>query len=758
MSVIAFDSETDPFSPGYQCPRLVCLQWCELAPHAATATGWAPLAPHVETEADGLALLWDWLELAAKGELLLVGAETAYDVLCSVTSAHVLGGPELGHAILSRWVAAYDRDMVSDVLVREKLRDLARGCYRYEKSETGALIGFNEYGLAALARKHAGLELDKETYWRTHYNELRGVPIASWPRDAYDYAALDAYATAAVWLAQWKPSAHVALNFPGKTMADVYADEFRQSRSALWLKAMAAYGLKTDPRAIAQVEKYVLEDYQEAVDTLVAAGLARREYHVKRERVLEYVARRPHLAALCTKTHKNAPPSFTLGAEQRAALAAADPTLGCLVDPRCQASIDAGLTEVTEHRNTKAAKERMVAVCRALGRDTPLSPKGLQHFKAWERAMRHGEASAGWFDRSEWIALDRDACESTEDPLLEAYAEMTHLSKMLSTDLPMLKQGVDVPIHARYEVILETGRTATSKPNVQNQARGKKDRIGARECFVPRPGHVLIDCDYGQLELYCLAQACRWLLGYSSLGDALNAGVDAHTKVAAAIAGITYDQAKALYDAKDPDTVNMRNCAKPVNFGKPGGIGAEKMTAYAAKGYGVKRPQEFWKGVIDTFMATWVEMPAYFQYVNGLKGLNGFYNVEQPYSKRLRAGATYCSACNSLFQGLGSDVAKLAGWKIFKACYVDRSSPLFGARPCLFVHDQFFVEILEPVAAAGAAEVQRLMNEAGQEVLPDVPVKCEPILARRYSKMAKEVRDANGNLTAWEDLRLQGAA
>jgi len=45
---------------------------------------------------------------------------------------------------------------------------------------------------------------------------------------------------------------------------------------------------------------------------------------------------------------------------------------------------------------------------------------------------------------------------------------------------------------------------------------------------------------------------------------------------------------------------------------------------------------------------------------------------------------------------------------------------------------------------------------AGSIVLPDVPVKCEPILARRYSKMAHAVKDENGNLTAWEDVRILG--
>lgn len=74
-----------------------------------------------------------------------------------------------------------------------------------------------------------------------------------------------------------------------------------------------------------------------------------------------------------------------------------------------------------------------------------------------------------------------------------------------------------------------------------------------------------------------------------------------------------------------------------------------------------------------------------------------------------------------------------------------------------FVHDQFLVEVREDGREAqAAAEVGRLMNLAGAIVLPDVPVKCEPILARRWSKMSKKTITETGELTAWEDLRLFG--
>ncbi len=49
------------------------------------------------------------------------------------------------------------------------------------------------------------------------------------------------------------------------------------------------------------------------------------------------------------------------------------------------------------------------------------------------------------------------------------------------------------------------------------------------------------------------------------------------------------------------------------------------------------------------------------------------------------------------------------------------------------------------------------MNAAGALILPDVPVKCETILARRWSKLAKGIKNEAGELVgAWEDMRLAG--
>jgi hypothetical protein len=231
---------------------------------------------------------------------------------------------------------------------------------------------------------------------------------------------------------------------------------------------------------------------------------------------------------------------------------------------------------------------------------------------------------------------------------------------------------------------------------------------------------------------------------------------------------IPYAEAVAiLKDKKHPLHQELKNCrdaAKGSNFGRPGGLGAATMVSYAAKSYGVVKTKGQWRIILKLWDRQWPEMPDYFGFVNGLEREDsgchdGDFRVPQAWSGRLRAGATYCAACNSFYQGLGADVAKRAGWYIFKACYVPGFDPeLFGCAPQNFVHDQFFVAAPEERAQAAALRVEHWMKLAAAELLPDygpaMAAKTEAILTRRWSKQAEAVRDESGELVAWEDARL----
>ena len=96
-------------------------------------------------------------------------------------------------------------------------------------------------------------------------------------------------------------------------------------------------------------------------------------------------------------------------------------------------------------RNTKVVQAYIQEVCNREGLPVRLTPAGKP-------------------------SLDADACEATEDPKLIDYARLTQYGSVVAKDLPMLRDGVKFPIHTRYGLV-ETGRTSSSKPNVQNIRR-----------------------------------------------------------------------------------------------------------------------------------------------------------------------------------------------------------------------------------------------------------------------------------------------
>lgn len=383
--------------------------------------------------------------------------------------------------------------------------------------------------------------------------------------------------------------------------------------------------------------------------------------------------------------------------------------------------------EMTEpSRDTKAAEARIVAVY--AGRELPLTDGGKP-------------------------SLDEEACKESGDPVLQAYGRFSKLVKRLSTDVPMLEAGTRAPIQSRYDELKENGRTGTSDPNSQNYPReqGKnRPKVGpsVRECVAPRAGYLFAASDYAQIELRTLAQVCIKLVGYSKLAEALNAGRDPHLEVGARLLGISYEEGEARKKAEDKAIEDARQNAKPINFGFPGGMGAQNWLKLAKRDYDLVFTIDEACAFKEVWMTTYPEMRDYLALI-GRMTEGGQAQIEQLFSGRIRGGLGYCDTANTFFSGLAADLAKAAGWPITKACYVDTFSILWGSRPCIFGHDEFIVEVPEHKAPECAEEIARLMVEGGQPWLPDVVCKAEPLLMTVWSKNAKPRRDANGRLVPW---------
>lgn len=352
-------------------------------------------------------------------------------------------------------------------------------------------------------------------------------------------------------------------------------------------------------------------------------------------------------------------------------------------------------------RNVKVAGARIVEAYARQGRDYPKTEGGAPD-------------------------LSREACENAQDPALLRYSEYMALSSKVTKEIPALDHPL---IHAYYDPLVETGRTSCSGPNLQNLPR----KGGFRQCLIPRPGHLFVSADFSGFELATLAQVCLDLVGYSRLADALNAGLDPHSVIAAAVSGWSYEQIRGVYKAgpSHPNFVQVydwRQTGKVVNFGCPGGLGPDRLVHFAQQQYQVhltpERAKELKYGV---WQPAWPEMADYFKRVNW--AVEQYGAVEQLYSGRRRGEVSYCDACNGLFQGLAADIFKDAGFQVSRACY---TGSLAGDRIVNEVHDELVIEVPEAKAREHGPAIANIMEQAARPWLPGVKLGVEVTISRRY--------------------------
>ena len=145
-------------------------------------------------------------------------------------------------------------------------------------------------------------------------------------------------------------------------------------------------------------------------------------------------------------------------------------------------------------------------------------------------------------------------------------------------------------LHPKYDVIKTTGRVSSFNPNIQQMPRDKD----FRSIFIASPGYKLLTIDYSFIELRTLAATCEKRFGFSVLGEVIRGGRDPHAFTAASFMGRdTSPEALKAWKVSDPDEFKrMRQAAKAVNFGVPGGLGANKLSSYAKDNYGVSMSME----------------------------------------------------------------------------------------------------------------------------------------------------------------------
>lgn len=275
-----------------------------------------------------------------------------------------------------------------------------------------------------------------------------------------------------------------------------------------------------------------------------------------------------------------------------------------------------------------------------------------------------------------------------------------------------------------------------AKPNLQNPPR----KGGFRECFVPRPGYLYAFADYDTLELRTHAQNCLELFGYSKLADDLIAGKDPHTAFGADLLGISYEEMAQRLKDGDPIAEEARQDAKPGNFGLPGGMGIDAMIAYYA-GYGRTLTRDRAMMLKQKWLGKYSENVDYFSRTSDIVG-DGTATQVQLKSGRVRGKCRYTDFNNGYFQARAADGAKDALCHVSEECYLDPTSPLYGSRPIIFLHDEIGTEVRASTlkqASDAALRMQAVMEARMQTWIPNIPAKATVVLMRRWYKGAKPV-------------------
>jgi hypothetical protein len=173
-----------------------------------------------------------------------------------------------------------------------------------------------------------------------------------------------------------------------------------------------------------------------------------------------------------------------------------------------------------------------------------------------------------------------------KEPFIDALLAHRAVQKLLSMYLDKMGRRT---LHPSFDVLKNTGRTSSfGDINAQNLPRD--DRV--RTCFAAPRDHVFVDADYAMIELVTLAQAAiRQFDLRSKMAEAINDGADLHRLVASHVAR------KPLAEV----TRDERQKAKPINFGKPDGMGHRGLMGYAKASYGVNLTSED----ITTLTETW---------------------------------------------------------------------------------------------------------------------------------------------------------
>src|SRR6056297_1961397 len=270
---------------------------------------------------------------------------------------------------------------------------------------------------------------------------------------------------------------------------------------------------------------------------------------------------------------------------------------------------------------------------------------------------------------------------ATEHELPARVLDWRQLSKLKSTYTDALQDHIDPDtgrVHTSYvQTGANTGRLASTDPNLQNIPVRSEEGRRIREAFVAEPGNRLVSLDYSQIELRILAHVAQ----IDSLKQAFRDGQDIHAMTASEMFNVPMDEM----------TPEVRRQAKAINFG----------VIYGISGFGLARnlriPRSEAQGFIDRYFERFPGIKDYMNDTVSFAKEHGF--VQTLFGRKIhtpeisakgpRAGFARRAAINAPIQGTAADIIRRA---------MIRMPAAIEDLPCkmlLQVHDELIFEVAE---------------------------------------------------------------
>ncbi|WP_324752380.1 DNA polymerase I [Roseovarius sp. Pro17] len=328
------------------------------------------------------------------------------------------------------------------------------------------------------------------------------------------------------------------------------------------------------------------------------------------------------------------------------------------------------------------------------------SPKQLGEILFDEMSLEGGKRG-----KTGAYATGADVLEdlATEHELPARILDWRQLSKLKSTYTDALQDHIDPDtgrVHTSYmQAGANTGRLASSDPNLQNIPVRSEEGRRIREAFVAPEGKVLVSLDYSQIELRILAHVAD----IDALKQAFRDGQDIHAMTASEMFGV----------AMEDMTPEIRRQAKAINFG----------VIYGISGFGLARnlriPRSEAQGFIDRYFERFPGIRTYMDDTVAFAKEHG--HVQTLFGRKIhtpeigakgpRAGFAKRAAINAPIQGTAADVIRRA---------MIRMPDAIDGLPCkmlLQVHDELLFEVDEGAVDDVIKAARDVMEGAAEPVV-----------------------------------------